>query len=48
VYRIDADTNRVAAATEIGGAAQDVVFADGLLWITDSARERVVVLQPTA
>jgi YVTN family beta-propeller protein len=50
VYRIDAGTNRVSAATEIGvaAAAQDLVFAEGLLWITDSAGEQVVVMQPGA
>jgi DNA-binding beta-propeller fold protein YncE len=47
VYRIDPQRNTVVAATRIGEAAQDIAFADGLLWVTDSAKGRVVALRPT-
>jgi len=47
VYRIDPDVNEVVASTRIGGAAQDFAFAEGLLWVTDSAEGHVVALRPT-
>jgi serine/threonine-protein kinase len=46
VYRVDPSSNRVTAEASIGTAAQDIVLADNLLWITDSGGGQVVVVQP--